>query len=121
VGAEFVGTIEKGGAIVEGRREVVVPVEIGTEGDGEDLRDEIRAGSIPEGGLGLAGGEERFVAGLDEADVVGAVVEELHVERRAADLLIVEVDEGAGGRGGDRDGALNAAGEPEGSGGCEKE
>lgn len=88
-----------------------MPVEFDVLVAGEGFGDKVGAGRFPPGGFGFGGLVERFVAFFDESHVVGAVESEGDGDGCSSDFVVVEINQGGLGRGGDREGALDAAGE----------
>ena len=116
------GALEKGlGGLFSLGLHLQMPVEFGF-GIGDGLGEQVGADVIPPGGLGVAFGPEGVVAVFFETDIVDAVVGEGDGDGRATDFLIVEIDQGALGFGGDGDGAFDATRENKtGHAGCEKQ
>lgn len=79
----------------------------------QHLRNEVESDRVPNGHFRVSSGYQRLEILLDQADIVHAVKEEIDFERGAADLTIIEPDQGTGRFGCDGDGSTNAADRPE--------
>lgn len=77
--------------------------------EGRHRGDEVDARLLVERGVDLAVLVNRLIAGLVDADLVGAEPCEIDFERRVSDIGVVEPDMRVVGRGSDGDSALDGA------------